>query len=129
MQAYNLNKKMSVYYYNVVSAISYNSVTLSVTQMPPFFQVIRSQKKLTAKLTVVGSYIGEKAMNVIRRERSRGSVRFDLRLEAFASFKYGSWRMKVKRAKILCDNVAVSLSRYSDSGNLMGGAKKCRVHI
>ncbi|KAJ0021464.1 hypothetical protein Pint_31769 [Pistacia integerrima] len=129
VQAYNPNKKMSVYYYDVFSAINYNSVTLSRTQMPPFEQGTRNQTELTAKFAVVGSYIEEKAVNSINSERSGGSVKFDFRLEAYARFKYGAWRMRRKWARVWCDDVAVSLSSSSGSGNLVGGSKKCRVAI
>lgn len=129
LQAYNPNKKMSVYYDDVDSAISYDSVRLSQTQMPPFNQGTRNQTELNAKFAVVGSYIGNKALNGINSDRSGGSVKFDFRLEALARFKYRGWRLRRKWVRVWCDDVAVSLSSNNQSGNLVGGSKKCRVAI
>ncbi|KAH9659593.1 LEA 2 domain-containing protein [Citrus sinensis] len=128
IEAYNPNKKMRVSYYDVVSGIYYDGNYLTRTPLPPFSQDTRERTPLSAKFSVIDSYVERKVLDSINAERARGAVKFDFRLEAIAGFKYGGWRTRRRLVRVWCPDVPVNVSSKG-SGSLVGGARKCRFEV
>ncbi|KAI9195290.1 hypothetical protein LWI28_013561 [Acer negundo] len=125
---YNPNKKMTVSYYDVVSYILFKSDLLTSTHIAPFKQDTRNQTDLTAKFSIIDSYVDAKLVNDLNSERTHGSVTFNVRLEAIAGFRYGAWRARRRLIRVWCNGVPVNVSSSSGgSGNLVGGPRNCKV--
>lgn len=128
IEAYNTNKKMRVYYYDVVSGIYYDGHFLTRTPVAPFKQDTRERTPFSVKFSMIDSYAERKVVDSMNAERASGAVKFDFRLEAIAAFKYGGWRTRRRLLRVLCPDVPVNVSSKG-SGSLVGGARKCRVSI
>lgn len=126
LRVYNPNKKMTVSYYEVVSLIYYKKAFLTRTQLPPFKQDTRNTTDIRATLSTVDTYVDGKAVDSMNSDRSGGSVKFNLRLESIAGFRYGAWRTRRKLVIAWCNDVPINVSSRG-SGNLVGEARNCRV--
>ncbi|KAH7561299.1 hypothetical protein JRO89_XS10G0208100 [Xanthoceras sorbifolium] len=125
--ATNPNKKMSVSYYDVVSYIFFKSDYLTRTQIAPFKQETRTETDLTAKFSIIDSYVDTKLVNDINAERARSTLTFNVKLEAIAGFRYGGWRTRRRLIRVWCNNVPVNVTSSSGSGSMVGGPRQCRV--
>ena len=127
---YNPNKKMSISYDVVDSGLFYRSQIISQTRLPPFKQGKRNQTVLDAAFSAADAYLERRFVNDINGDRARGSVSFNVKVEARVQFRAGGWRVRSRWLRVLCQSLAVGLSSNSSgSGNLMGAPRDCRVFL
>ncbi|XP_059430773.1 NDR1/HIN1-like protein 10 [Corylus avellana] len=127
---YNPNKKMSISYDVVESGLFYGSELISKTRLPPFKQGKRNQTVLNAAFSAVDSYVDRRVVNGINGDRARGSVSFNVEVEARVQFRAGGWRVRSRWLRVWCQSLAVGLSSNSSgSGNLIGAPRDCRVAL
>jgi hypothetical protein len=127
---FNPNKKMSISYDVVDSGLLYKSETISQTRLPPFKQGKRNQTVVDAAFSAADTYVGTRVASDIVGERARGSVSFNVEVQARVQFRTGGWRVRSRWLRVWCQGLAVGLSSNSSgSGNLVGGARDCRVGL
>ncbi|KAJ9177881.1 hypothetical protein P3X46_009812 [Hevea brasiliensis] len=126
-QVYNPNKKLKISYDEIMSSILYKSEILSQTRIPPFKQDTKNHTTMDAEFSVVDSYVDERVVNGINGDRANGAVGFEVRVVADVGFKVGGFRARRRLLRVWCDNVSIGLSANGRSGNLTGGARKCKV--
>lgn len=127
---YNPNKKMSISYDVIESALFYKSEFISRTRLAPFKQGKRNQTVVDAAFSVADTYVDGWVVNDINGDRARGSVSFNVQVQARVQFRTGGWRVRSRYLRVWCQGLAVGLSSNSSgSGNLVGGARDCRVAL
>ncbi|CAH8389565.1 unnamed protein product [Eruca vesicaria subsp. sativa] len=122
----NPNSKMSLYYDTVLLGVYYNDEYLSQTRVLSFGQGTKDQTPINATLSVSGTYVGERLVDSIAKERvEKGSVEFDLRMASWVRFRYGVF-WKWGYVRVYCDDVAVGVSGNSSSGKMVGSEMRCK---
>ncbi|MCD7462733.1 hypothetical protein HAX54_049268 [Datura stramonium] len=97
----NPNKKMTLYYDDVAAAVFYDSVSLSDTTVPPFFQDKRAETTQKASFATASAYVDSRAFDGMNKERSRrGAIGFDVRMVARVRFKAGAWRARRRFVRV-----------------------------
>jgi hypothetical protein len=126
-QVYNPNK-LKISYGDIQSSIYYKSEFLSQTRIPPFKQAKKNVTDINAEYGAMGSYIAGRAVNQINGDKGRGSVSFNLKIVADAVYRVGGFRARRRLLRVFCDDLAVGFSGNGGSGNLTGGARRCKVY-
>jgi hypothetical protein len=67
-------------------------------------------------------------VNQINGDKGRGSVSFNLKIVADAVYRVGGFRARRRLLRVFCDDLAVGISGNGGSGNLTGGARRCKVY-
>ncbi|KAF3953972.1 hypothetical protein CMV_020626 [Castanea mollissima] len=130
LSVYNPNKKLSIYYDAVDSAVSYRTEIVAETRIPPFKQSKRNQTFVDASFAAKDAYVDRRALGDINADRTRGTLYFSVRLLARAEFKTGGWRARNKIVKVLCQSLLVSISPSNSSASGSGkleAPKDCQV--
>jgi hypothetical protein len=55
-------------------------------------------------------------------------VSFNLKIVADAVYRVGGFRARRRLLRVFCDDLAVGISGNGGSGNLTGGARRCKVY-
>ncbi|XVE59636.1 hypothetical protein DITRI_Ditri05aG0062000 [Diplodiscus trichospermus] len=122
-QVSNQNKKLSLSYDDVVSSIFHKDNFLTETRIGPFVQGTRNVSTVEASYSVVDSFVEGKVVDEMNGERSRGQIKFNVKVLADVAFRYGGWRGRRRILRVWCNDVALTGS----SGELTGGPNKCSV--
>ncbi|KAK5818510.1 NDR1/HIN1-like protein 10 [Gossypium arboreum] len=122
-QVSNPNKKLSIYYGDIVSSVFHKDDFLTETRIGPFVQGTREVNSVEASYSVVNSFVEGKVVDAMNGERSRGEIKFNIKVVADVAFRYGGWRGRRRILRVWCDDVALTGS----SGKMTGGFKKCSV--
>ncbi|KAK9044657.1 hypothetical protein V6N11_058552 [Hibiscus sabdariffa] len=122
-QVSNPNKKLSIYYGDIVSSVFHKDDFLSETRIEPFVQGTREVNTVEASYSVVDSFVEGKVVDAMNGERTRGEIKFNIKVVADVSFRYGGWRGRRRLLRVWCDDLALSGS----SGKMTGGSKKCSL--
>ncbi|CAN8287910.1 unnamed protein product [Cochlearia groenlandica] len=124
----NQNSKMSLHYDTLLCSLYYHRVSLSDTRLQPFDQGKKDQTPIKATLSVSGTYVDNRIVDSIAKERSaKGAVEFDLRMASPVTFKYGAFRRR-RYVTVYCDDVAVGVNSTSNSGKMVGSSKRCKSY-
>ena len=130
LTARNPNKKMTLGYDQVQTAIFYQAYSLSETSVAPFYQGTRNETSLTARFADAGSFLDKSAVDGITRERGKnGNVNFNVRVVSRVRFEAKAWRTRRRFLKVFCGDLVLGLATNGASGALTGGARQCRVGI
>ncbi|KAG6417709.1 hypothetical protein SASPL_119901 [Salvia splendens] len=130
LTARNPNKKMTLGYDQVQTAIFYQAYSLSETSVAPFYQGTRNETSLTARFADAGSFLEKSAVDGITRERGKnGNVNFNVRVVSRVRFEAKAWRTRRRFLKVFCGDLVLGLATNGASGALTGGARQCRVGI
>ncbi|GMJ15497.1 hypothetical protein like AT2G27260 [Hibiscus trionum] len=122
-QVSNPNKKLSIYYEEIVSSVFHKDYFFSETRIGPFVQGTRNAASLGASYSVVDSFVDGKVVDEMNEERGGGEMKFNLKVVADVAFRYGGWTGRERFLTVWCDGVAVNAS----SGMMTGGPKECSV--
>ncbi|CAJ1956201.1 unnamed protein product [Sphenostylis stenocarpa] len=123
----NGNKKMTITYNSIHSALFYRIINIAESQLVPFKQDTKSETTINTTLVAAGTYLQPSLINDLNAERSSNSVLFDIQVVASTSFRSGSWRFRTRFLKVLCRKVPVGVSSNATSGELVGGDRECQV--
>ncbi|KAE9600733.1 putative immunoglobulin-like protein [Lupinus albus] len=127
---FNRNKKISVTYNALRSAIFYRSYFLTDSQLPPFKAETMSENTINATLALSQTYVEPFVIRGLNTDiNQRGSITFDVQLISATSFHSGSWRFRSLLLKVLCEDVSISISSNATSANanFIHGPPKCQV--
>lgn len=119
----NPNKKLSISYGDLVSLVFHEDYFLTDTRIGPFVQDTRNATTVEASYSVVDSFVEGKVVDAMNGERSRGQIKFNVKLVGNVLFRYGKWRSRWKYLRVWCYDVTLGIS----SGKMTGGPKKCSV--
>ncbi|KAH6837175.1 hypothetical protein C2S53_019155 [Perilla frutescens var. hirtella] len=130
LTARNPNKKMTLAYDHIETAIYYKSYSLSDTTVAPFYQETKTETSLAAKFAAPGSFVDKAVVDGVNGERGNGgNVNFNLRMVSRVRFEAKAWRTRRRYLKVFCGDLFVGLPTNGRSGALTGGPKQCRVGI
>lgn len=129
LTARNPNKKMTLAYDHIETAIYYKSYSLSDTTVAPFSQDTKNETSLTAKFAAAGGFMVKSVVDGINYERGNNGVNFNLRMLSRVRFEAKAWRTRRRFLKVFCGDLIVGLPSNGRSGALTGGPKQCRVGI
>ncbi|KAI3450764.1 hypothetical protein Pfo_007429 [Paulownia fortunei] len=130
LTARNPNRKMTLSYDHIETAIFYKSWSLADTMISPFSQDTKNETSLTANFAAAGSFVDKSAVDGINSERgSNGNVGFNLRMVSRVRFKAKAWRTRKRFLKVFCGDLVVEIPSNGRSGTLTGGPRQCRVGI
>lgn len=130
LTARNPNKKMSLGYDHIATAIYYQSYSLSETTAAPFYQGTRNETSLTARFAAAGAFVEKPAADAMNGERvKKGNVNFNLRMLSRVRFEAKAWKARKRYLKVFCGDLILGLPTNGKSGTLTGGPKQCRVGI
>ncbi|KAK4370632.1 hypothetical protein RND71_010107 [Anisodus tanguticus] len=128
--ARNPNKKITLYYDEIASAIFYHSLSIADTTVPPFFMDKVNETAHKVSFVASGAYVEKWAFDGMGKERTeKGSVGFNVRMVARVSFKAGAWRARKRYLRVYCGDLLVAVALNKSSGNLLGGSRQCRVGL
>ncbi|XWS71418.1 hypothetical protein CRYUN_Cryun03dG0136300 [Craigia yunnanensis] len=122
-QVSNPNKKLSISYGDVVSLVFHEDYFLTETKIGPFVQGTRNVSTVQASYSMVDSFVDGKVVDAMNGERTRGEIKFNVKVVSDVAFKYGGWRGRRRYLRVWCNDVALTGS----SGKMTGGPKKCSV--
>ncbi|KAE8733043.1 Detected protein of unknown function [Hibiscus syriacus] len=122
-QVSNPSKKLSIYYGDIVSSVLHKDDFLTETRIEPFVQGTREVNTVEASYSVVDSFVEGKVVDEMNVERTRGEIRFNIKVLADVAFRYGGWRGRRRLLRVWCDDLAFSGS----PGKMTGSSKKCSV--
>ncbi|XWS73848.1 hypothetical protein CRYUN_Cryun02cG0164400 [Craigia yunnanensis] len=122
-QVSNPNKKLSISYGYVVSSVFHKDYLLTETRIGPFVQGTRNVITVEASYSVVDSFVEGKVVDEMNGERTRGEIKFNVRVLTDVAFRYGGWRGRRRVLRVWCNDVTLTGS----SGKMTGGPKKCSV--
>ncbi|XP_022752527.1 NDR1/HIN1-like protein 10 [Durio zibethinus] len=122
-QVSNPNKKLSISYGDIVSSVYHDDYFLTETRIGPFVQGTRDVSTVEASYSVVDSFVDGKVVDAMNGERTRGGIKFNVRVVADVAFRYGGWRGRRRFLRVWCNDVALT----GLSGKMTGGPKKCSV--
>ncbi|KAK8493806.1 hypothetical protein V6N11_056932 [Hibiscus sabdariffa] len=91
-QVSNPNKKLSIYYGDIVSSVFHKDDFLTETRIEPFVQDTREVNTVEASYSVVDSFVEGKVVDAMNGERTRGEIKFNIKVIADVAFRYGGWR-------------------------------------
>ena len=120
---------MEIDYDYILASIAYRSEVFGQVRVPPFDQGKKNQTELEASWMVKDAYVDGWVVTGISGDRSKGTVGFNVKVEATVEFKLGRLRARRRFLRVFCDDVAVTVLANSGSGNLSGGARECKVFV
>lgn len=119
----NPNKKLTISYGDVISYVFYENYYLTQTRIEPFVQGTRNVTVVEASYSVVDSFVDAKVVAAMNGERTRGEIKFNVRVVAEVAFRYGGLRGRRRILRVWCKDVTLTGS----SGKMTGGPKKCSI--
>ncbi|XVE79175.1 hypothetical protein DITRI_Ditri14bG0036900 [Diplodiscus trichospermus] len=122
-QVSNPNKKLAIAYGDFVSSVFYKDNFLTETRIGPFVQGTRNVSTVEASYSVVDSFAEGKVVDAMNGERTRGEIKFNVKVIAEVAFRYGGWSGRRRFLRVWCNDVALTGS----SGKMTGGPKKCSL--
>lgn len=118
---------MNVYYRRIEGSVFYHHEFLTATVIAPFVQGTRNETSIKARFGASGTYVDGELINSINGDRSKGMVRFNVRLGGWVRFSSSGWKTRVRDFRVYCDDITIGFSGNSAVGNLSGGPRKCIV--
>ncbi|XWS28521.1 hypothetical protein CRYUN_Cryun25bG0076900 [Craigia yunnanensis] len=83
----------------------------------------RNVSTVEASYSVVDSFVEGKVVDAMNGEKTRGEIKFNVKVVSDVAFRYGGWRGRRRVLRVWCNDVALTGS----SGKMTGGPKKCSV--
>lgn len=130
--AYNPNRKLKVYFDRVQSFVYYEEDFLSSSAVDPMFLNTKAREVMKLKLSTNNTdqhVVGDWVLNDMIRERNGGTVKFNVRMLVFSTFKSGVWWTRQATLKVFCEGLKVDFVGAAMNGTLAGGeTDKCIVY-
>lgn len=128
----NPNHKLKVYFDRVQSFVYYGEDFLSSSSVDPMFLNTKARDVMKLKLSTNNTdrhVVGDWVLDDMMRERNDGTVKFNVRMLVFSTFKSGVWWTRQATLKVFCEDLKVDFVGNAMNGTLAGGkTDQCMVY-